>query len=109
MRKILGVYFAMRKHFHRMLVIAVLLAASLAGGTWIYVQYPKFGKVPDGARLDTIKRSPNYSGDGFQNLISTPMFVDDRSFVSVPQGAGGGEAERNTRLAAQVMDERTNH
>ena len=73
----------MRKHFHRTLVIAVLLAASLAGGTWIYAQHPKFGKVPDGARLDIIKRSPNYSGDGFQNLIPTPMFVDDRSFISV--------------------------
>jgi hypothetical protein len=42
---------------------------------WIYAQHPKFGKLPDGARLDTIKRSPNYSDDGFQNLIPTPMFV----------------------------------
>ena len=57
-----------------MLTIAVLLAASLAGGTWIYAQHPKFGKLPDGARLDTIKRSPNYSGDGFQNLIPTPAY-----------------------------------
>ena len=72
----------MRKHLHRMLVIAVLLAASLAGGTWIYAQHPKFGKLPDGARLDTIKRSPNYSGDGFQNLIPTPMLAEGRSFVS---------------------------
>jgi len=76
----------MRKHFHRMLVIAVLLAATLAGGTWIYAQHPKFGKVPDGARLDTIKRSPNYSGNGFQNLIPTPMLAGDRSFVSVAIG-----------------------
>ena len=45
---------AMRKHFHRMLVVAVHLAAGLAGGTWIYAQHPKFGKLPDGARLDTI-------------------------------------------------------
>ena len=66
----------------KMLVIAVLLAASLAGGTWIYAQHPKFGKVPDGARLEAIKRSPNYSGDGFQNLIPTPMLADDRGFVS---------------------------
>jgi L-ascorbate metabolism protein UlaG (beta-lactamase superfamily) len=65
-----------------MLSIAVLVAATLAGGTWIYAQHPKFGKVPDGARLDTIKRSPNYSGDGFQNLIPTPVLADDRSFVS---------------------------
>jgi len=66
-----------------MLTIAVLLAASLAGGTWIYAQHPKFGQLPDGARLETIKRSPNYSGDGFQNLIPTPMLADDRSFASV--------------------------
>ena len=60
-----------------MLTIAALLAASLTGGTWIYTQHPKLGKLPDGARLDTIKRSPNYSGDGFQNLIPTPVLVDD--------------------------------
>ena len=76
----------MRKLFHRMLGSAALLAASLTGGTWIYTQHPKFGKLPDGARLDTIKRSPNYSGDGFQNLIPTPVLVDDRSFVSVGIG-----------------------
>jgi len=65
-----------------MLIIAALIAAGLAGGTWIYAEQPKFGKAPDGARLDTIKRSPNYSGDGFQNLIPTPVLADDRSFVS---------------------------
>src|SRR6185436_17758208 len=71
---------------NRMLVIAVFIAASLAGGTWIYAQHPKFGKLPGGARLDTIKRSPNYAGDGFQNLIPTPVRADDRSFVSVGIG-----------------------
>jgi len=65
-----------------MLAIPVLVAASLAVGTWIHAQHPKFGRVPDGARLETIKRSPNYSGDGFQNLIPTPTLVGDRSFVS---------------------------
>ena len=69
-----------------MFIIAALLAAGLTGGTWIYTQHPKFGKLPDGARLDTIKRSPNYSGDGFQNLIPTPVLAGDRSFVSVGIG-----------------------
>ena len=75
-----------------MLVIAALVAASLAGGTWIYSQQPKFGKGPDGARLDTIKRSLNYSGDGFQNLIPAPVLAEDRSFLSplqVKDGAAG--------------------
>ena len=66
-----------------MLIIPAVLAAGLTGGTWIYTQHPKFGNLSDGARLDTIKRSPNYSRDGFQNLIPTPALVDDRSFVSV--------------------------
>ena len=69
--------FAMRRKSRRMLTIAALLAASLTGGTWIYTQHPKFGNLPDGARLDTIKRSPNYSGDGFQNRSPTPVLVDD--------------------------------
>ena len=72
----------MRKNIHQMLVIAVFLVASLAGCTWTCAQHPKFGKSPDGARLDSIKRSPNYSGAGFQNLIPTPVLADDRSFVS---------------------------
>ena len=66
----------------KMLVIAVLLSAGLAGAMWVYAQHPKFGKVPDGARFEAIKRSPNYFGDGFQNLIPTPVLTDDRSFAS---------------------------
>ena len=50
----------------RMLVIAVLLSASLAGALWLYAQHPKFGRDPDGVRLETIKRSPNYSSDAFR-------------------------------------------
>ena len=62
--------------------MAVLHSAGFAGALWIYVQHPKFGKAPDGARLETIKRSPNYSGDGFRNLTPTPVLADDRSFAS---------------------------
>ena len=69
-----------------MLTIAALLVAGVAGGTWIYTQHPKFGKLPEGAQLDTIKRSPNYSGGGFQNLIPTPVLAGDRNFVSVGIG-----------------------
>ena len=65
-----------------MLVAAALFATGVVGGAWIYTRLPKFGRIPDGARLDTIKGSPNYSGDGFQNLIPTPVLADDRSFFS---------------------------
>ena len=64
------------------LLAALALGASLSGGAWLYTHSPKFGKLPGGARLDAIKRSPNYSGGGFQNLIPTPVLVGDRGFVS---------------------------
>jgi hypothetical protein len=58
-----------------MLVIAALVAAGLAGGTWIYSQQPKFGEGPDGARLDTIKRLiwrsgafSDFGGAGFSRM-----------------------------------------
>jgi hypothetical protein len=56
-----------------LLVNAGLLAASLAGARGSTFS----GRVPDGARLETIMRSSNYSGDGFQNLIPTPVLVGD--------------------------------
>jgi hypothetical protein len=53
----------MRKHFHRMLGSLALLAAGLTGGTWIYAQHPKFGKLPDGARLDITQTRPGVHHD----------------------------------------------
>lgn len=61
------------------LAVCVLIAvlAVLA-----YLQHPKFGERPSGARLAALKQSLNYAGE-FQNLIETPMFTEDRSFLSV--------------------------
>jgi L-ascorbate metabolism protein UlaG (beta-lactamase superfamily) len=66
----------------QILLAALALGAGLTGGAWIYTHQPKFGKLPNGARLDTIKRSPNYAGDGFQNPIPTPVLVGNRGFVA---------------------------
>jgi len=65
-----------------MLIVAPLLAAGLLGGTWIYAHQPRFGKLPRGERLDRIRRSPNYSGDGFRNLVPTSVLAEGRNSVS---------------------------
>lgn len=48
-----------------------------------YLQHPKFGALPAGERLVRIERSPHFIDGEFQNLVATPMFADDRSFLSV--------------------------
>jgi L-ascorbate metabolism protein UlaG (beta-lactamase superfamily) len=35
--------------------------------------FPALGKAPAGLRLQRIKRSPNYNGKTFQNLVNTPV------------------------------------
>lgn len=63
--------------------IALLLLMSLAGlGGFAYLQHPKFGGLPEGARLEAIKRSPHYVDGAFENLIDTPMRTQDSSFGS---------------------------
>jgi L-ascorbate metabolism protein UlaG (beta-lactamase superfamily) len=73
----------MKKHSHAMVLILIFLVGSLTLGACAYLQYPKFGKLPEGDRLEIVKRSPNYANGEFKNLIATPMFSDDSSVVGV--------------------------
>lgn len=61
-----------------LLLVGVLLAAC----TYAYLQHPKFGAMPEGARLGRIERSLNYANGQFHNLIATPMRTQDSSFLS---------------------------
>ena len=63
--------------------IALLLLMGIAViGGYTYLQHPKFGAMPEGARLQAIERSPHYVNGAFQNLIDTPMRTQDTSFAS---------------------------
>lgn len=66
-----------------MLTTLAALVALLSVGACAYLQHPKFGTHPEGARLQSIERSPHYVDGSFRNLVATPMFADDRSFLSV--------------------------
>ena len=71
------------KRWLRRAVLALPIAALvLAGGVYAYLQHPKFGALPEGARLQVVERSPHYADGEFRNLIDTPMRTKDSSFFS---------------------------
>ncbi len=59
-------------------IVVIMIVAGL-----VYLQHPKFGQLPEGDSLSTIERSSNYRNGQFQNLVETPMFAGDKSFLEV--------------------------
>lgn len=50
---------------------------------WAFMQQPQFGKLPDGARLERIKKSPNYKNGSFENLNPTPALTEGVSYFKM--------------------------
>jgi L-ascorbate metabolism protein UlaG (beta-lactamase superfamily) len=72
----------MSKWLPRAGLALLLLTGTAVIGGYAYLQHPKFGAMPEGARLQAIERSPHYVNGAFQNLIDTPMRTQDTSFAS---------------------------
>lgn len=72
----------MSKWLPRAGLALLLLTGTVVIGGYAYLQHPKFGAMPEGARLQAIERSPHYVNGAFQNLIDTPMRTQDTSFAS---------------------------
>ena len=49
----------------------------------LFINRPEFGKVPKGDSLASIKQSPNYKQNKFQNLSHTPDITEGVSYVEV--------------------------
>ena len=47
------------------------------------LQQAKFGKLPSGARLERIRKSPNYKDGSFQNQSYTPVLTEGVGFLEV--------------------------
>ncbi|SEQ17417.1 MBL fold metallo-hydrolase [Flavobacterium urocaniciphilum] len=62
-------------------LFSILFVLVLAG--FLFMQQEQFGKKPSGARLETIKKSPNYYNNAFQNFSHTPSLTEGVSFYSV--------------------------
>ncbi|TRZ43798.1 MBL fold metallo-hydrolase [Robertkochia solimangrovi] len=61
----------------------IFLALFLVLATWLFMQHPKFGKAPEGARLERMEQSPNFREGSFQNLSETPQLAEDASMAGV--------------------------
>ena len=58
-----------------MIVISILILVTL----WV-VNLPVFGKLPEGARLERIKKLSNYKDGAVENLSPTPVKPDDVTY-----------------------------
>ncbi|MCB1753367.1 MAG: MBL fold metallo-hydrolase [Gammaproteobacteria bacterium] len=67
----------------KVLIILLAVIAVLGTGGWTYLQHPKFG--PSNAAMPSarILASPNYADGEFRNLVDTPLFTEEISFLAM--------------------------
>jgi L-ascorbate metabolism protein UlaG (beta-lactamase superfamily) len=58
--------------------------ATLGACAWL--EQPKFGALPEGERLERIRRSPHYVDGAFRNLVDTPTLVDGHNLFTILAG-----------------------
>jgi L-ascorbate metabolism protein UlaG (beta-lactamase superfamily) len=71
------------RSFKWIMIILLSLIALIAVATALYLQQAKFGKSPEGARLEKIKQSPNYRDGEFQNIYHTPQLTEGYGYFEV--------------------------
>ncbi len=72
------------------LLIIILLAILI----YAFFMAPQFGKLPQGERLEKIKRAPNYQNGSFQNQSETPDLTEDANYFSVGREFFFGQNKR---------------
>ncbi len=69
-----------RRTAKKIMIVILSLVIILAVSACVFLQHPKFGKAPFGARLERIKKSPNYKDGKFHNITETPTFAEGHTF-----------------------------
>lgn len=57
------------------------IIAVLALAIFVFTGQPRFGDTPRGARLERVKKSPNYRDGKFQNLHETQQITSEKGFL----------------------------
>lgn len=63
------------------LILLILIVLFL--GAFAFMKQPRFGKNPEGLRLEKIRQSGNYVDGKFRNQLETPLFTSDDSVIAV--------------------------
>lgn len=67
----------------RWTLLAVLLVIGVSAlGIRLFLESPPFGTLPEGARLERIRKSPHYADGVFHNLLPTPILTDGSGTLS---------------------------
>ena len=69
----------MIKGSKKMLTIILFVIFLLALTTCVVINLPQFGKLPSGARLERIKRSPQWKEGKFNNELETVTMTGDKN------------------------------
>lgn len=59
------------------MMVLVLLVITVGAVTAVTLSMPEWGRAPRGARLERMKRSPNYRDGAFHNRHDTPMMTGE--------------------------------
>ncbi|TKC64108.1 MBL fold metallo-hydrolase [Pedobacter hiemivivus] len=86
----------MKKYMYSIFVVVIVLAIVVI---WVF-NLPVFGKAPWGARLERLKKLPNFKADGtLDNLSPTPMKPDDVSYWDMIVAMVKGNEQRRPKDA----------
>ena len=65
-------------------MVFILVSLVIFIGTiYIFIQQPKFGKIPKSSKLELIKQSPHFKNGKFENLTPTPDLTEGVSYYAV--------------------------
>lgn len=73
----------MSRKFKKTMMTTLLILAALALGGYFYMQQPQFGRNPEGAHLEKIKKSSHYKEKGFQNQHLTPDLAEGTTYWDI--------------------------
>jgi len=80
----------------RFMVITFIVVACLFLAVYVFMQQPKFGKMPSGKRAEAILASPNFRDGKFQNLNYTPDLSEDASYFKMMRDFFFNKSQRNS-------------
>lgn len=72
----------MKKRWRRVLLAVLLILGVSALGVRLFLESAQFGRLPEGERLERIKKSPRYADGTFHNLLPTPILTDGSGVIS---------------------------
>lgn len=63
--------------------IALLVISAIALTGYLFLNSPRFGRLPRGERLERIKQSPHYKDGEFRNMHHTVMMTSDKRRLQI--------------------------